>query len=164
MGKTLAEIVVSIVNEISIYFITFVSGLSLIVFIWGVMKYIWKGDSDESRKKGRQLMIWGIIGLFVMFSVWGLVGVLGKTFKVDTTIPQFDSAGTNVKTVDKWSDKDLKNLVDASKEVNVKVNKPILNGIKNASKTVGGAITDSYTSSFDYIKSLFVSEEDVGDN
>ena len=55
-------------------------GLALVVVLWGVVKYIAKGDQPEERKKGEQLMLYGIIGLFVMLSVWGLVSIFTKTF------------------------------------------------------------------------------------
>jgi hypothetical protein len=87
--KTLGEIVVGIIQDISESFITLIAAASVLVFIFGVTKYIWQGDNEESRKKGRQLMLWGIIGMFVMFGVWGLVGILGDTFGVETVIPQF---------------------------------------------------------------------------
>lgn len=31
-------------------------------------------------------MIWGIIALAVMLSVWGLVGILGSTFNIGTSV------------------------------------------------------------------------------
>lgn len=48
--------------------------LALLFFFWGVAKYIWtQGDSKED---GKKIMIWGIVALFVMSSVWGLVAFL----------------------------------------------------------------------------------------
>jgi hypothetical protein len=87
--QTFGGIIVGILNTISEYFITFMAGLSVLFFLWGVTKYIARGSSDTERQKGRQFMLWGIIGLFVMFSVWGIVGILGNTFGVETVIPQF---------------------------------------------------------------------------
>lgn len=49
-----------------------VAGLALLVFFWGLVKFIAASGSEEGRKQGRQVMIWGIIALFVMASVWGL--------------------------------------------------------------------------------------------
>jgi uncharacterized membrane protein YfcA len=60
--------------------------LALIYFIWGLIKYIQaaaKGDSEES-KHGKAIMIWGIVALFVMASVWGLVAALGTTLGIQT--------------------------------------------------------------------------------
>ncbi len=90
-SKNLGEIVVGIINEISMYFLTFITALSVVVFIWGVVKYIYKGDSEGERKKGRELMFWGIIGLFVLFGIWGILEILANTFGIEFNVPpQFD--------------------------------------------------------------------------
>jgi hypothetical protein len=50
--------------------------LCVIVFLWGVAKaYILSGGADAERKKGHQLILWGIIGFVVILSVWGLVNL-----------------------------------------------------------------------------------------
>lgn len=62
-------------------------GFAFAYFLYGVIKYIMAGSDDISKAAGKQVMIGGIIGLFVMISVWGIVGMLASTFDVtDTTI------------------------------------------------------------------------------
>jgi len=62
--------------------------LAIAMFVWGVVQYV-INDSEEGKKaKGKQFMIWGIIGITVMVSVWGLVGIVGKTFNIDNVVPQ----------------------------------------------------------------------------
>jgi uncharacterized membrane protein YidH (DUF202 family) len=51
-------------------------GIAVVVFIWGVIKYVTAGASDEKKKEARGLMIWGIIAIFVIVSIWGIVGVI----------------------------------------------------------------------------------------
>lgn len=53
-------------------------GAALVVFLWGVLMYVIKDDSD-SKGKAVNYMVFGIIGLFVMVSVWGLVNLLQDT-------------------------------------------------------------------------------------
>jgi hypothetical protein len=62
--------------------------LAVVVFIWGVVQYVINTDDEAKKAKGRQFMIWGIIGLAVMVSVWGLVSILGNTFHIANVIPQ----------------------------------------------------------------------------
>jgi len=62
--------------------------LALVIFIWGVIKYMANPSNEEERKKGAAFMGWGILALFVMLSVWGLVNVLNLTFGVKNVIPQ----------------------------------------------------------------------------
>lgn len=68
--------------------------IAFLVFIWGVYTYfIQGGANEEKRSEGKQLVLWGLIGFFVMFSVWGLVnilvGTLGPEAASTPCIPQF---------------------------------------------------------------------------
>ncbi len=75
--------------------VPFVFAIAFLVFIWGVAKYfILSGASEEGKEQGRQLMIWGIIGFFVMVAVWGIVNLLvdssglgGESLKNIPTLP-----------------------------------------------------------------------------
>lgn len=48
-------------------------GVALLVFFWGIVQYLF----TDAKEKGSKLMFWGIIALFVMVSVWGLVNFIG---------------------------------------------------------------------------------------
>lgn len=60
--------------------IPFLFGLALVIFLAGIVKFVKAGDNEEAREAGRGLMIFGIISLFVMMSVWGFVRILTDTF------------------------------------------------------------------------------------
>jgi len=80
----LAQTVESILSRIAgiINMLTIiVVALALLFFLWGLAKYIMSGPG-EGQEAGRNMMIWGIIALFVMVSVWGLVRVLSNTLGV----------------------------------------------------------------------------------
>jgi len=62
-------------------------GVGLLVFIWGILKYIASGGDMEKAKEGRRFMILGIIGLAVMLSVWGLVNIITNTLELDSDAP-----------------------------------------------------------------------------
>jgi hypothetical protein len=72
--------------------IPFIFAIAVVMFIWGAMKFfIINADEEAKRAQGKQYMIWGIVALAVMLSVWGLVGVLQTTFNIKTggTAPSF---------------------------------------------------------------------------
>ncbi|MBI2023940.1 hypothetical protein HYT00_00890 [Candidatus Giovannonibacteria bacterium] len=50
--------------------------IATIIFLWGVILYILSGGDEEKRKEGRQYIVYGLVGLFVMVAVWGIVNVL----------------------------------------------------------------------------------------
>ena len=61
--------------------------IAVIVLLIGIINYIRAGDDEEKRAKGKNEMIYGIIGLFVMVSIWGLVAILSGTFDLKNDIP-----------------------------------------------------------------------------
>jgi hypothetical protein len=68
--------------------IPLIFALATASFIWGVVQYVINNDDEGKKAKGRTFMIWGIIALTVMVSVWGLVSILGNTFGIQNIIPQ----------------------------------------------------------------------------
>lgn len=57
--------------------------LALALFIWGGVVFVFSAGDDTKRKEGQKRMIWGIVGLFVIVSVWGLVQLLQIFFGAD---------------------------------------------------------------------------------
>jgi len=49
--------------------------LGVVYFIWGVIKYVIAGG-EEDKKKGREIMIYGLIGLTVIIGLWGIVNMV----------------------------------------------------------------------------------------
>lgn len=62
--------------------------LAALMFFWGVVQYVIGGAEEKEKAKGKQFMIWGIVAIAVMISVWGLVRVLTNTFDIDFSAPQ----------------------------------------------------------------------------
>lgn len=63
-------------------------GLTLLTFFWGLAKFLGGGGSEQSVEEGKKLMLWGIIGLFVMVSTWGIVKLLTLSFFDTATLPK----------------------------------------------------------------------------
>jgi divalent metal cation (Fe/Co/Zn/Cd) transporter len=49
-------------------------------------------NSEEVKEHGKNLMLWGLIGFFVMISVWGLVGIFTGSILVTNTPPTTPTA------------------------------------------------------------------------
>ena|SRR3989344_7281862 len=64
--------------------------IAVIVLLVAIVNYIRAGEEEEKRGKARDMMIYGIIGLFVMISLWGLVAILSGTFNLDKDIPDIE--------------------------------------------------------------------------
>ena len=77
----------SILTVVNSILVPVLIAISFIVFLWGVYKsFIWNGDSDTERAKGRQFVLWGIIGLVVIFSIWGLEELIRGTLSLPSNV------------------------------------------------------------------------------
>ncbi len=56
--------------------------LAVVYFVWGVVQYV-VNDDEEAKQKGRDRIIYGIIGLAVIIGLWGLVNLLRNTFALN---------------------------------------------------------------------------------
>lgn len=96
-GSNVTEYLTSITGFIYAVLVPLVYAVAFVTFIWGVFLYLIAGGAnEEKRDQGKQLIVWGIVGFFVMVSVWGLVNVLRGTFQFGDnsrpTLPIFDPA------------------------------------------------------------------------
>ena len=78
-----------IIGLLNTVVIPVIFGLAFLVFIWGVVKYFFikpsGADSFSDRGgygEGRQFILWGLLGMVVLFSVWGLVNMLLSTLGI----------------------------------------------------------------------------------
>lgn len=60
--------------------IPLVISVALLVFLIGIVQYVTAGGDEEKRTAARGMIIFGVIALFVMVSVWGFVNILARTF------------------------------------------------------------------------------------
>ena len=94
-GTTIPEYLRSITGFIYIVLVPLLFAVAFIAFLYGIFLYFIAGGADEEkRSQGKQLAIWGIVGFFVMVSVWGLVNIIRNTFNIDAinnapSIPTF---------------------------------------------------------------------------
>ena len=67
--------------------------LVFVVFFWGVAMYVVKAGDEEAQKKAKSIMIYGVIGIAIVASIWGIVAWLQAAFGVSGTssgdIPTF---------------------------------------------------------------------------
>jgi hypothetical protein len=71
----LISYVISLMNLL----VPVIIGLAVLGFLFGVMKYIFAHDT-KNIADARNYMIFGIIGIAVMLSVWGLAFFVKNTF------------------------------------------------------------------------------------
>jgi uncharacterized membrane protein YuzA (DUF378 family) len=72
--------------------------LAVIYIIWNTVQYFIKGQSGEEndRRKSGMSILWGIVGLAIILSIWGLVGILTNTFRTTSTNQPIPNLGNSV--------------------------------------------------------------------
>lgn len=78
---TIDSIVGQIVKLIINPLITLLMVIGTLVFLWGIIEFLMNADNEEKRSIGKKHMVWGILGLFLMVSVWGIIQVLCNFFE-----------------------------------------------------------------------------------
>lgn len=63
--------------------------IATVYFFYGVAHYIWDPDNEESRTKGRVGMFWGIIGMFIMVAVFGIMRFLISSIGADPSLMDY---------------------------------------------------------------------------
>ena len=81
------SLVMSIIAVGCLYFwiVRIIIGFALVFFFWGVFKFVKSGEGGEERKSGKEMIVWGLIGLFVIFSIVALVSILRSTVSLNNT-------------------------------------------------------------------------------
>jgi len=74
--SNLTSCVLGIINSV----IPVILALTVVWIIWSAFN-LTKSDGEEARKEWRDAILYGIVGLFVMVSIYGLVNILTGTFQ-----------------------------------------------------------------------------------
>jgi hypothetical protein len=56
--------------------------LAVAVFFWGLIRYLWSASNPEKASENKNIMYWGVIAIFVMVSLWGLVLFIGRALNI----------------------------------------------------------------------------------
>lgn len=61
--------------------------VALVVFLWGLFQFIASETSDNGREEGKKKIFWGLFGMFIMFSAYGLIRLILGTFGISPGYP-----------------------------------------------------------------------------
>ncbi len=78
LGNILDDMAGVVINVIPVLL-----SLAVLVFFWGIVKFISNAGDEKVIEEGKQLMLWGMISIFVMIALWGIIGWLQAQFGLD---------------------------------------------------------------------------------
>ena len=73
--QSFSELVNLLINILQVA-VPFIIGITIIVMLWAGAQTILHGDNPQKLADGRRVLMWGIIILFIMVTVWGFVNLL----------------------------------------------------------------------------------------
>lgn len=77
-------------NIVNIFFdlisaaIPVLAGAAMLVFFWGLVKFIANAADTKNHKEGLDLMKWGVVALFVMVSYMSILRFLSTGFGIES--------------------------------------------------------------------------------
>ena len=64
--------------------IPIVVGLAVLAFFWGIVRYIWS-QGGEGKIEAKRVMLYSLVALFIMVSLYGIIALAQSTFGVGGT-------------------------------------------------------------------------------
>lgn len=68
------KIKTEIINPIIILLVAVAVGY----FLYGLMEFIKNQDNEDAQESGKKHMLWGVIGIAIMFSVYGILNLVNN--------------------------------------------------------------------------------------
>ena len=56
--------------------------VAFVVFLWGIFQFISSETADATRDEGKRKIFWGLFGIFIMISTYGLIRLILGTFRI----------------------------------------------------------------------------------
>ena len=53
------------------------------VFLWGIVKYIYAAGDEEKRRDAKGIIVYGVLGMFIMVAFWGIFEIIELTFGIN---------------------------------------------------------------------------------
>lgn len=61
---------------------------ALLLFMWGMFNFFTKKDDTTALETGKRHILWGIVGMAIMVSVFGIINFLTSTLGIGNVSPQ----------------------------------------------------------------------------
>ncbi|MBP9668892.1 MAG: hypothetical protein KBE09_01225 [Candidatus Pacebacteria bacterium] len=80
VGQNLMDRIVTIIID---PLILLIFSVGFVVFLWGLVEFMRDVESESAREKGKQHMLWGLVGMFIMIAVQGILAIALDTFDIN---------------------------------------------------------------------------------
>jgi hypothetical protein len=75
-AQTVDGIINLVTTQLLQPFVMLLFALATILFLWGVVEFLINAGDEEGRDKGKRHIIWGLLGMVIMFGAIGILNVV----------------------------------------------------------------------------------------
>jgi len=94
LSSPISQLLLNVVGFINFVLVPLIMAIAFVAFLWGIFQYFIAGAANaEKRTEGQKFVMYSIIGFVLIFSIWGIVGLLMRSFgfgsQVRPPLPSF---------------------------------------------------------------------------
>ena len=80
LNQFLSKVVTQIINPI----ILLLAAAAFVVFLWGIFEFVAHAGEETKRVEGKSAILWGLVGLVIIFGAYGIINIALGTFNLGT--------------------------------------------------------------------------------
>lgn len=85
--NVISSIIPRIVDSIVIPLVQFLFALTVLIFVWGLIGFFKGSDDAKAREIGQQHILWGVVGIAIMVSVYGIIRFVAGSLGLSYVLP-----------------------------------------------------------------------------
>jgi len=93
--KSVLDYLIWIKCVINSAIIPLIFALAFLFFLWNIFRFVQSSDKTN-KEEAKTRMVWGLIALFVMLSVWGIIAILSKTLGITPSVPLLQTSPLDI--------------------------------------------------------------------
>ena len=85
--------------------VSVLAALALVVFFIGLVRYVKDSADSHGHEEGRERIIWSLVALFILFSIWGILALMSVAFFGSSNLNEGStnlSGSSNTPSYDTW--------------------------------------------------------------
>lgn len=79
MPENLTQII-ELFTNIGLKIIPLMGAIAFLSFVWGIARFIKAAGNEKEIKESKNFLIWGVVGMFVLVTIWGIITFLRSEF------------------------------------------------------------------------------------
>lgn len=60
--------------------------IAFLIFVWGIVRFLFNADDENARAQGKQHILWGLVGMFIMIAVKAIITIITSTIGIPAVV------------------------------------------------------------------------------